>query len=304
MINAESLRSLLESISDGSYMVDKNRNILFWNKAAELISGFGASEMVGRNCADNILHHIDERGVNLCREECPLLKSIADGMVRETQLYMHHKDGHRIPVIIRTIPYRDQRNELAGAIELFRKNVPSVGPDAEKMKALAHMAYVDQLTELPNRQYAENKLRLVMEEMRRSGLSPGLTLIGVAGFKDINDQYGNTAGDKVLQMVAKTVSANTENTEIAVRWQGARFMIISLNTKKSLLMLLANKLKVMIEQFNLVINGESVAVRVAVGATVAATGDSVAVLLARAEDLLKQSEATDNCVIRTDSDVT
>ena len=304
MINADSLRALLESISDGSYMVDKNRNILFWNKAAELITGYLAADMVGRNCADNILHHIDERGINLCRDECPLLKSIADGMIRESQLYLHHKDGHRIPVIIRTIPYRDQRNEVAGAIELFRKNVPSVGPDAEKMKALAHVAYVDQLTELPNRQYAENKMKMVIEEMRRSGLSPGLLLIGVASFKEINDQHGNAAGDKVLQMVAKTLGANTEPAEVAVRWQGARFMVILPNTKRSLLMLLANKLKTMVEQFNLVIGGETVPVRVAVGATVAIPGDSLASLVARAEDLVRQSEVSEHQAIKTDSDMT
>ena len=305
MINAESLRELLESISDGGYMVDKSRNILFWNKAAEAISGFRAGEMVGRNCADNILHHIDERGVNLCREDCPLLKSMADGLIRESQLYMHHKDGHQIPVIIRTIPYRDQRNEMLGAIGLFRKNVPPVGgPDAEKLRALAHMAYVDQLTELPNRQYAENKLRLVMDEMRRSGLTPGLLLMGIVGFKDINDKQGNAVGDKVLQMVAKTIGANTEtHTEIAVRWQGSRFMVISMNTKKSLLMLLANKLKTMIEQFNLVIEGEAVAVRVAVGATTAVPSDTPVSLVTKAEDLMRQSELSENHAVKMDSDM-
>ncbi|HWR38980.1 MAG TPA: sensor domain-containing diguanylate cyclase [Patescibacteria group bacterium] len=303
MINAESLRALLESISDGGYIVDKSRNILFWNKAAEAISGFAASEMTGRNCADNMIHHIDERGVNLCQESCPLLKSIADGLIRESQLYMHHKDGHQVPVIIRTVPYRDQKNEVVGAIELFRKNVPPVGPDAEKLKILANMAYVDQLTELPNRQYAENKLKLAMTEMARSGLTPGVLLMGVVGFKEINDRHGNIAGDKVLQMVAKTIAANTEHLEIGVRWQGSRFMVISMNTKKSLLMLLSNKLKVMIEQFNLVVNGEAVAVRMAVGATVAVPGETVSTLVIRAEDLMRQSEITENHAVKTDADV-
>ena len=60
---------------EGAYMVDKDRTILFWNKAAENLTGYRASEVVGKHCDDNLLMHVNEKGENLCKEFCPLKQS-------------------------------------------------------------------------------------------------------------------------------------------------------------------------------------------------------------------------------------
>ena len=54
------LDSLLRSMRDGVYFLDRDRRITFWNVAAERITGFSEDEVVGARCADSILIHVDE----------------------------------------------------------------------------------------------------------------------------------------------------------------------------------------------------------------------------------------------------
>jgi PAS domain S-box-containing protein len=56
------LALLLDSLYDAVYIVDRERVILYWNHAAEQITGFSAAEVLGHSCKDGILNHIDENG--------------------------------------------------------------------------------------------------------------------------------------------------------------------------------------------------------------------------------------------------
>jgi PAS domain-containing protein len=78
---------ILENMHEGLYLVDRDRNITFWNKAAEEISGFSADEIIGRSCGDNILTHVDEKGNSLCLGLCPLARSMEDGGPRKLRFF-------------------------------------------------------------------------------------------------------------------------------------------------------------------------------------------------------------------------
>ena len=50
--------TIINNLNDGVYFVDLDRRILFWNKAAERITGYSADEIMGSQCQDYILNHI------------------------------------------------------------------------------------------------------------------------------------------------------------------------------------------------------------------------------------------------------
>lgn len=62
---------LIESLPYGVYIVKPDRTIVYWNREAECITGYGAEEMVGRRCPDTELNHMDEEGTPLCKTYCP-----------------------------------------------------------------------------------------------------------------------------------------------------------------------------------------------------------------------------------------
>ena len=118
-LEQESFKNIIENLHDGLYFVDKNRIITYWNRAAEKISGFSADEVIGKSCSDNILSHVDSEGNSLCLNICPLASTIEDNIPREAEVYLHHKDGHRVPVSVRVSTLTNEKGEVIGGIELF-----------------------------------------------------------------------------------------------------------------------------------------------------------------------------------------
>ena len=121
-LSKESYKKIIDDLRDGLYIVDRDRRIVFWNHAAEAISGFSAEEVVGHKCADNLLCHVDDSGVNLCCGDCPLGAVIATGEHHDTDIFLHHKNGHRVPVSVRVTPLADEDGNIIGGVEMFSDN--------------------------------------------------------------------------------------------------------------------------------------------------------------------------------------
>lgn len=114
---------ILNSLADGVYITDADRRILFWNRAAERITGWPAKEVVGGRCQDNILAHIDKDGHQLCGHElCPLHRSIVTGHPSPKPLlvFANSKSGKRVPVEVTVAPIQDPDGRVVGGIQLFR----------------------------------------------------------------------------------------------------------------------------------------------------------------------------------------
>lgn len=119
----QSAELVLNSLADGAYITDTDRRIVFWNKAAERITGWSADDVVGRCCRDNILIHVDKDGHSLCGcEHCPLHRSILTGTPCEEPVVVHAQTrrGTRIQVEVTVAPLRDPEGGVVGGIELFR----------------------------------------------------------------------------------------------------------------------------------------------------------------------------------------
>ena len=58
--------AILDALPDGAYVTDCDRRIVFWNRAAEQITGWRRDDVLGHCCKDNILCHVDKDGHPLC----------------------------------------------------------------------------------------------------------------------------------------------------------------------------------------------------------------------------------------------
>jgi len=102
----------------------------------------------------------------------------------------------------------------------------------EKQQRLDRLAHHDQLTGLPNRLFLAAHLPVAMEEAKRRDVPLGVLFLDLDRFKHVNDTYGHETGDKLLQAVAKRVSAAVRSEDIVVRMGGDEFVVI-LSTVKS-----------------------------------------------------------------------
>ena len=140
---------LLNLLVDGAYITDVERRIVFWNAAAERITGWRAEDVVGRTCFDNILVHVDKDGHPLCgQEHCPLHRSIVTGQPSSEPLvvFAQHKRGHRTPVEVTVSPVRNHAGRVIGGIEMFRDLTASM-QDAMRAKRIQEMAVACALPE-------------------------------------------------------------------------------------------------------------------------------------------------------------
>jgi PAS domain S-box-containing protein len=121
-------RVAAHSAEHGVYFVNRRREILYWNPAAEALTGYRADEIVGHRCLVNLLNDTKLEGKLLCAfQTCPTLHTILDGHPRTAMVFVQHKDGHRIPITLTTTPVRGDRGEILGAVEHFHPVSEDVG---------------------------------------------------------------------------------------------------------------------------------------------------------------------------------
>lgn len=282
-------KALIDNLYDGVYFVDRQRRITYWNRGAERITGYGASEVMGIRCSDNLLVHIDEEGLSLCKGLCPLARTMADLIPREIEAYLHHKDGHRVPVSIRATPILDENGETTGAVEVFSDN-SSREALRQRVEDLQRTALLDTLTGLGNRRYIEQNLAARLDEMRRYGNRFGVLFMDIDHFKSINDTHGHDVGDRVLKMIAKTVSGNLRPFDILGRWGGEEFVAVVANLDAEQLERISNRFRFLVEESGLSCDGEWIRCTISIGGTMCLPEDSVEGLIRRADQLMYESK--------------
>lgn len=140
---------ILDSLSDGVYVCDRDRKIVYWSKSAERITGWASTDVVGRRCLDDVLCHIDKDGHQLCGEEfCPLHRSMVTGTTSTVPLivFAKGKNGNRIPMQVSVSPIRNPNGEIVGGVETFR-DMSTMLADLERAKRIQTLSLEQDLPE-------------------------------------------------------------------------------------------------------------------------------------------------------------
>jgi diguanylate cyclase (GGDEF)-like protein/PAS domain S-box-containing protein len=282
-------KEILDNVFDGVYMVDCERRITFWNKGAERITGFKAAGVVGKKCADNILNHINEQGVCLCLDGCPLEATIIDGQARQAEVFLHHIQGHRVPIVLHAEAIKDETGKILGAVETFTDNTAlfTIEKRASRLQGLVDQ---DALTKVGSRLYINNNLETSLMEVHALHSKIGILFLDIDHFKRINDEFGHENGDKVLQMTANSIRKSLRAGDTIGRWGGEEFIAIINDADEKILIAVAEKLRIMILNSLLMINDQLVQVTVSVGGTLIKNGDTPETAVQRADELMYQSK--------------
>ncbi len=276
---------LADSLYEGVYIVDKNRKIIFWNKAAEKITGYKADEVISRGCNENILKHVDENGKNLCETTCPMMSVIENEEKIEAYVYLHHKNGYRLRVKIKGIPIIED-NQLKAAVEVFIPILPSSDTEED----LISLALKDPMTKLFNRKGFEMIYPLRQREMLLLNYIPSVFVIDLNDFKKINDNYGHSVGDRVLISVADTIKNILRPHDIVVRWGGDEFVLVVFIRNFEEVEGICNRVAKIIQSVWIEHNGEIIKSTISIGGTILKKDEDILAAIDRADNLMYQAK--------------
>lgn len=281
---------IFNGLSDGIYITDLNRKIIFWNNAAEAITGYLREEVLGLNCARNILNHVDENGNQLCESHCPLVAVIHQNKRQEANVFLHHKDGHRLPVNVQAFPLTDDLNNIVAVAESF-SDISDISNAKQKIDFLKEETLYDPLLKIGNRRYADLELAAKCEEKKKYGWGFAAAICDIDDFKLINDKYGHCVGDNVLKMVASTMKETLRAVDFIGRWGGEEFLIILPNmTSAEQTKHILERTKNLIRESFLVQNNEKVSVTASFGASIAGDNETPNILFDRIDKNLYKSK--------------
>lgn len=282
-------KSLLDNLNDAVYFVDRERRIIYWNRGAAQLTGFTSDQVQGRFCHDDLLCHVDGAGKHLCFEGCPLSLTIADGEPREAQVFLRHRNGHRVPVKVRVNPIQNGKGEIVGAVEIFTNDTARLSA-LRKAEEMERLAFLDPLTQVPNRRYLEIRLQTMTHEFELHRDPFGLLLIDVDHFKQINDRYGHAAGDRALLAVARTLTGALRSTDELGRWGGDEFMAIIGHTSRDSLSMLCERCCRLVQESTVAHGAGRIPVSISIGgALFRGKGES---LIECADRMLYRSKAS------------
>lgn len=279
----------MDSLYDGVYFVDIERGITYWNKGAERLTGYAKEEAIGRACQDNFLAHVDDSGISLCDSGCPLCLVLKDGEPREADLYLHHKNGHRVPVSVRTAPMRAKDGKVMGAVEIFSDNSSHVAAK-RRIDELEQLALLDPLTRIGNRRYLDMTLEARLGETVRYNTQLAVFFLDIDDFKMINDAYGHDTGDEVLQVVARTLNGVIRPTDILGRWGGEEFVAATSNINRETALAIGERFRALIEGSSVSRPDEKLHFTISVGVTIARRDDDLASVIKRADSIMYQAK--------------
>ncbi len=271
-IDPEMYRSILDSVPQGLYVVDRERRIVLWNVAAEKITGYVRHEVIGRNCSDNLLMHCDEQSNVLCGNACPLLHTMHDGRPRETQVYLRHKNGERVPVRVQAVPLHDEMGAIIGAIETFEEHAGAPEPVEEDGHAVIRY-----------------HLGAALEEFAARRAPCAVLLIGMERLDKVQHSHGVLAVRALRRAVAHSLAHGLRPGDVVARWSPDRFAIILGATPAQIVPGKAEQLQKIAGCTAIPWWGDRLSTTVSVGAATVRAGDTMESLLARAEDALEKS---------------
>jgi diguanylate cyclase (GGDEF)-like protein/PAS domain S-box-containing protein len=197
---------IVERVSDGRYLLA--------NRSAETILNRRREDATGLTAMD--IFNPKEAKLIVSRDEAAIKKR---GMLSEEHP-ISTKDGLRL-FLTRRATVLDE----AGEPQYLIKTHEDVTDRRQIESRMAHMAYHDGLTDLPNRAAFLQALSQMIEACEGSDDEFAVLSVDLDGLKEINDVFGHATGDKLLIEVARRIQATTGGGVVA-RLSGDEFGLI------------------------------------------------------------------------------
>lgn len=215
-IPKEILSTTLEESAEAVYITDADNKVLAVNKAMCRICGYSAEQLINKTP-----EFLEALGLNLGEEtECQI--ALKQRGSWQGEALKRRSDGSTFPA------WQSSRKIVTDDGSVFHVNIFSDISTKKLLETqLTTRAMYDTLTGLPNRFHLKQILNGALEHLKKDPLSLGaLMFLDLNGFKNINDSFGHSMGDRVLQLVAARLEAGCIDKADIARMGGDEFTLV------------------------------------------------------------------------------
>lgn len=207
---------IIDQIHDAVVSTDLDGYITSWNKGAERLYGFAASEILGRHIA--FLYPEEEHDFLRHQVIAPLIEKGRN----EVEVRLRRPSGAEYFIHLSLSLLKGSNNVVIGMIWA------SVDITERKRyeTQLERQANYDTLTALPNRTLLRDRLTHAMAYARRRGRTVAMLFVGLDDFKFVNDSLGHDKGDLLLQKVAQRLLTCVREGDTVARQGGDEFVLV------------------------------------------------------------------------------
>ena len=277
-------RTFMDTAMDAVVVLDQERRVLEFNRAAERLFGFRAEELLGRSVEE----FMPEQTVPIHRA---LLAEAAAGNAADVggqgrEMLALAADGREFPVEVSI-----GSAELAGG-RVFVGILRDISERKAVEEELQRLATTDGLTGILNRRAFTAEAERLVALARRHDHPLALFILDADKFKNINDSHGHPVGDQVLQALVGAIGGGLRQSDVFGRLGGEEFGLLLPQTPPAGAHQLGQRLLQVVRQVRLPLAQGELSFSVSIGAALlAGPGDDLEAMMHRADAALYAAKA-------------
>jgi diguanylate cyclase (GGDEF)-like protein/PAS domain S-box-containing protein len=228
-------RFMIEDSRDIVFLLDEGGRFVYLNDRINSLLGYEKQELIGAHFS-MLLHPDDQKRSETAYAGC--INKSGNAMARGIQLRVRHRrsgDNYRFfDIKLSAVPEaigKKYRNVVTtDKDKAQRLAIYGVARDITRLKSLENIILTntnyDHLTGLPNRALLKDRMKQAMAHARREGVKFAIMFIDLDGFKQVNDLFGHSAGDIVLQAVSTRLTDCLREEDTLARVGGDEFVLL------------------------------------------------------------------------------
>jgi len=281
-VSEERFRQAFEHAMVGMCLADTQGVLLRANPQFCRILGYSQQELEGMNVRD--ITHPDSKDITPTFIRQALAGEVSSA---EYVKYYIHKQGHKVCCRIASSLVRDRNNQPAYFIAHASDITDSLRVEAE----LKRLANTDPLTGVANRRPFLEQMATELARVRRFGTPASCLMLDFDHFKSINDQWGHSSGDAVLQHFTQLCQQRLRVTDLLGRLGGEEFAILMPGTALDGALELAEQLRLWVADHPLDQGDQHIEFHISLGVTELSAHDhSADEVLARVDAALYRAK--------------
>jgi diguanylate cyclase (GGDEF)-like protein len=135
----------------------------------------------------------------------------------------------------------------------------------QKISSITDLAIYDKLTNVHNRRYFDEKIRIETQKSFSSHTPISLVMVDIDFFKKVNDTYGHHAGDSVLSKIASLLKGSVRKDDTVARYGGEEFVLILPGAKLEVTSIIAERIRRLVETTPFEIEGGQIHITISIG---------------------------------------